>query len=118
MGHRVAAAAAQVAVGRRVHMLAKGDLLPEGVDSATVERLVKRGFVEVVEDAAKESDETPAVELPSKSWNHDQIDAWAGELKPPVTFDPAEKVTKAQKLEVLAPAIEAARAAAEQSNQK
>jgi hypothetical protein len=118
MGHVVTAAAVQVAVGRRVHMLGKGTLLPEGVDPATVERLVKRGFIEAFEDAATESVETPVVELPSKSWNHDRIDAWAGELDPPVTFDPAEKVTKEQKLEVLAPAIEAARAAAEQPNQQ
>jgi hypothetical protein len=118
MGHRVTAAAAQVAVGRRVHTIGRGDLLPEGVDPVTVERLVARGFIEAVEDVATEGEETPAVELPSKSWNHARIDAWAGELDPPVTFDPAEKVTKEQKLEVLAPAIEAARAAAEQPNQQ
>jgi len=105
MGHRVTAAAVQVAVGRRVHMLDKGDVLPLGVESATVERLVARGFIEYFEDGATEGDETPAVELPSKSWNHDRLDEWAAEQDPPVVFtnaDESKALTKGQKLEQIA----------------
>lgn len=125
-GARVIAAAVQVQVGARVHMVYKGALLPEGVDEETVDRLVAKGLVAKVKGGnpaetpqatqAGAAEEVP-VEFPSKSWNHDRIDKWAGELDPPVTFDPAEKQTKEQKLEVLAPAIEAAKAA-EQSEQQ
>lgn len=82
---------------------------------ASVSHAAAVGLIREVEAAAAESEEK--VELPSKDWNHDKINAWAAALDPAVTFDPAEKQTKEQKLEVLAPAIEAARAAAEQSNQ-
>lgn len=110
MGHRVTAAAVQVTVGRRVHMLDKGDIVPEGVDSATVERLAARGFIESFEGGEAEGEETPAAELPSKSWNHERLDGWAAEQDPPVVFVPNEDASKAltkeQKLEQIAAELE------------
>lgn len=123
MSHRVTGAAAQVNVGGRIHTVLRGDIVPEGVDPAVLDGLIVKGLIESFSEAPEEPPApaatgagAPAAELPSKSWNHDRIDAWAGELDPPVLFDPAAdpKLTKEQKLAQLAPQIEAARAAATQ----
>jgi hypothetical protein len=106
---RVVAASVQVTVGGRVHHCARGTDLPDGVETETVERLVAKGLVELVED--KQTDDDPeATEEPSESWNHERIDGWAAEQEPPIELvnpDPNKQFTKKHKLEQIAAALAA-----------
>jgi hypothetical protein len=45
-GYRVVGSRIQVVMGEQVLQFANGDVLPEGVDEASLERLVDRGLVE------------------------------------------------------------------------
>lgn len=109
MTARVIAAAVQVTVGGRVHMCARGTDLPDGVDAETIERLLAKGLVELVEE--KPTDDAEATEeQPSESWNHGRIDEWAAEQDPPIDLvnpDPSKQFTKKHKLEQIAAALAA-----------
>lgn len=52
-GYRVTAAAVQVKVGSRMHLVLAGGLLPDGVDGDVVARLVGKGMVVEVGDHAE-----------------------------------------------------------------
>ena len=65
MAVRVTAAAVQVVVGKRAHLVLSGGLLPDDTSQGDVERLVRKGLV-VVEEAP-ETTEAPEPVKPQAS---------------------------------------------------
>ena len=63
MAVRVTAAAVQVVVGKRAHVVLSGGLLPDGTSLEDVERLVRKGLV-VVEEPAEDPEPEPEPEKP------------------------------------------------------
>ena len=62
MAHIVTAAAVQITIGARAHLLERGALIPEGADEAVIDRLESEGMI--AEHEAPVADETtPAVVL-------------------------------------------------------
>lgn len=66
MAVRVTAAAVQVVVGKRAHVVLSGGLLPDGTSLEDVERLVRKGLVVIDEPAPKEAPETTEAPEPEK----------------------------------------------------
>jgi hypothetical protein len=100
--------------------LYNGALVGDGFTKESVEHAISVGLVAAVEvdgveDGEASGSTSQAEEAPSKSWNHDRIDAWAGEQDPPIVFTPntdGKDLTKEQKLEQIAAAV------ADRSNQQ
>lgn len=71
---------------------------------ASIEHLLSVGLIEEAKDAPA-ADAGNTEEAPSKSWNHDRLDAWAAKQEPAIEFvnpDPTKPLTKEQKLEQIA----------------
>lgn len=82
-------------------------LSTEGFEDASLKHAHENGLIEFVElkAATPASSDSGEDEAPSKSWNHDRIDAWAAAQEPPIEFTEVEAgkaPTKDQKLEQIA----------------
>lgn len=104
MSHRVTAAAVQVNVGNRVHMVFRGQAVPEGVADDALEALTAKGLIESVAggESTDGGESVPEGE-PNESWTGKQIDAYA-EAK---GVDLGKAKNKADKLAAIAAAAQA-----------
>lgn len=80
--HIARAAVVKVSIGSPsgnsvAQFVRRGDVLPEGLDGAQIERLLERRLIEVAEEILEA--EVVEVELPKATDSHDEIDAFAAE---------------------------------------
>lgn len=89
-GYLVTAAAVQVVVGRKVHLVSAGDPLPDGVDDAMAARLVDKGMVVEIGDHSEpepvpepnhtvDEQEQGEVKLDLSGMNLDQLRTYAAD---------------------------------------
>lgn len=81
--------------------LYRGAHIEGGFTEAGIKHALGLGLIEKAPKGEDTSAGSTSDELPSDSWNHERIDAWAAAQSPALVFE-GENLTKAQKLEQIA----------------